>query len=507
MDVVLLTSNHIESDPTFYRYIGPYKLRHFLSKHGYTCQVIDFIVHFNEEQLLNIVKKFVTTDTYVLGISTTFICNHVYKRKDGTSSAFPEHLENVIKVVKQEFPKLKVILGGYGADKLYMSGLSDASFMSYTSSNEDIFLEYIDHIRKKTLPPLGSLIQNYTDQYQGPSRHKIWYHTPRNVTYNIEADDFKFVPEDIISDKETLPLDVSRGCIFACTFCNYPHLGKKKLDYIRNMELIKNELIYNFENFGVTQYNIIDDTFNDTVYKLDAFYKMTQTLPFKINYAAYIRVDLIHRFREMADLLKESGLQGCVHGIESFNPHASNILGKAWSGKHAKSFLPELYHNIWKKQIAQQINYIIGLPKESKQDIIESIDWVKQNDMYSIHFSPLGVHPEVDSNKRKKFYMHTVPNELGKNPEKYGFKLLENGSWTNETWSSAEVQMALPQIQAYAAALSVKKLNIWQIGNFLNMGYDMNYIINTPLKNYDKVKFRNYRTNKYVTYYERIMEL
>lgn len=505
MDVIFWSSDHPESNYSFYRYIGPYKLSHWLKKHDYSSQVIDFVAHFTVAELYLATKKFITTDTIAIGISTTFLSNHVYIRKNGTPSRLPEHLEIVARMLKKEFPNLKIVLGGYGADSVYMDGIPDASIMSYTSSNEDVFLEYLDHYKKGTKLPVSKIITNFSDT-SNPLKHRKWYDTPRNITYNIEEDDFKFSKNDCILQGEALPLDVSRGCIFACRFCNYPHLGKKKLDYIRGMDYIKEELIYNYNNFGTTSYMILDDTFNDTTIKLGAFKDMTDSLPFKITYTAYIRADLIQRFPEMAHMLKESGLQGAVHGIESLHPYASNLIGKAWSGKSAKEYLPELYHNIWNGEVAQQLNFIVGLPKETKEDIWDTLRWASQNDMYGVHFSALGIHPP--SVEEKKFFTHTMSNEFGRNPEKYGFTFDEFGRWKNETWEMHEAIAFHKVVLAYISKTKLSKINVWSLGNLsLLGGYDIKQMLTTPFKDYDGKSLMQLCNNKYREYYNNLMSL
>ena len=179
---------------------------------------------------------------------------------------------------------------------------------------------------------------------------------------------------------EPLPLEVSRGCIFACRFCQLPHLGKKKLDYIRGMNYIEDELNYNYETFGTKNYYILDDTFNDTEIKLKAFYDMSHRLPFDLNYSAYVRADLVHRFPDMAYLLKDSGMSGVFHGIESFHPSASVLLGKGWSGKHGKEFLPKLYHDVWNREVAQHLSFIVGITGDTLENVWDTAKWFVDNE-------------------------------------------------------------------------------------------------------------------------------
>ena len=82
--------------------------------------------------------------------------------------------------------------------------------------------------------------------------------------------------------------------------------------------------ITNYEKYGITKYYYGDDTHNDSMHKLEFLYnEIYSKLPFKIEFATYLRLDLLAAHPESISLLKESGLVGTFFGIETFN-HASN---------------------------------------------------------------------------------------------------------------------------------------------------------------------------------------
>lgn len=468
MDVVLLSGGLVESI-MMQRYIGPYKNAHWLRKNGYNVQVIDFIDAADEQILTQLLKKFVTNSTLVIGISTTFFSTNTSPWSDGTERFIPEFLYNSIRTIKQEFGNIKIIVGGYMSEKIPSYGLFDATIMSYTAASEDIFLEYVNHLRTGSAPPNNKL---EFPIFSG-SKPRLHYYDANVKTYNIETDDFKFIAQDNIMPGEPLPLDVSRGCIFACRFCQYPHLGKKKLDYVRGMEYLEQEVRSNYENFGTTDYYILDDTFNDTEIKIDQFLKMSQRLPFKLGYAAYIRADLVHRFPDTAHMLLESGLNGAYHGLESLHPDASKIVGKGWSGVHARDYMPKLYHDVWNKKVAQQLSFIVGLTGENSESIDDTVKWFLDSGIASARFIPLGL---FGNNKGS---VKTIQSEFDKNSEKYGFTIKqikdngrvnwENDFWTNHTASdkSKKIMSDLKNHTRYAA---------WSIPGLKWYGYEQQQI-------------------------------
>lgn len=487
---------------TLSRYIGPYKISHWIKKYGYTSQVIDFVDDLSEEQLLAATLKFVTNQTKVLAISMTFISNNLFKWDSGNYARIPEHCIRVLRIIRKTHPQIKFVVGGYMSDRVSGWGIIDATIMSYTSASEDIFVEYLDHLTKNTPKPLGKvLLPSFGKNTFISKKHRMHFDQARESKYNIETDDFKFVKEDVILPGEPLPLDISRGCIFACKFCQYPHLGKKKLDYIRGMSYIEDELIYNYETFGTSKYYILDDTFNDTEIKMQAFYDMTQRLPFKITYSAYLRADLIHRFPNMAPLLQESGLYGAYHGIESFHPSASKLVGKAWSGTTAKTWIPELYHNIWSGKVPMHTNFIVGITGDTKENVESTAEWFIENKLHSIQFNTLGLFgPNNDTSR------YSVQSEFDKNSEKYGYTFTGSSKeqyreWKNDNWTTASASILVKKVSKIIKPY--KKLNTWAVQSLLWYGYNKEYIETTPhndlpwqdLKDHSKLLLNQYYTN------------
>jgi len=448
--------------PMVSRSVGPYKIAHWIRKYtSKSVQVIDFVDKLKYKHLDKLLKKFVDNDTHVIAISTTFLSNRIYKTGED-AYRLPEYVIDVIKEFKAKYPKIRVVTGGYLAERIPHHDIIDDSIMSYTEASEDVFLEYINHLMDGTEPPIGEMVSPIlatgTDQ-----KSRMFYHTARNKVYNIEYDDFKWTKNDCIIPGEPLPLDISKGCIFACSFCQYPHIGKKKFDYIRAMEYIEEELLENYKNFQTTSYYLLDDTFNDSEYKLKLFHDMVKRLPFEIKFSAYLRADLIHRFPDMAHLLKDAGLKGAYHGIESLHPEASRIVGKGWNGKQdAREFLPRLYHDLWKGEVAQHLNFIAGLPQDTYNSLMDTVSWFKDNNLHSINFNALGVYGKSSSIAGR----HSTQSDFDANLEKYGFEitgelpsgliLWKNGGWTNV--NAAQMTRKLQDL-----TIPLRKSHSWRV--------------------------------------------
>jgi radical SAM superfamily enzyme YgiQ (UPF0313 family) len=304
-----------------------------------------------------------------------------------------------------------------------------------------------------------------------------------------------------------LPLDVSRGCIFACKFCQYTHLGKKKYDYVRGMRFIEDELIYNKEQFNTEKYYILDDTFNDTERKMKEFYEMTTRLNFNIKYSGFLRADLLERYPNMTDYLKNSGLTGCFIGVESLHPEASKFVGKSWSGKNAREYLPKLAHEIWNSKIAINNTFIVGLPQENKSSILETAKWVIDNNIHSAQFYNLHLFGRHDNGNQS---VMTIESEFDKYPEKYGFETeykIEQGVmvWKNKLWDNFSAANFAAHTQSIVDPHM--KSNIWNILALEWFGYSNQDLLTIPKRSLDLTFIEDSTKRKFSEYYNKLMSL
>ena len=416
VNVVIFTG---VSGKLFQRAIGAYQLAHFLRQQGYTVQVVDFTDEFSVTELNDVVDQFVGDDTLAIGVSTTFYSQleNKFIAADKTFDAIiSPQLETAVKRAKDKFPKLKIVFGGSRSLAGETADYVDCVIHGY---GEDKFLSYLKELEGKS--PKSFIIGENLNK-------KIIKTEPLNTVFNIETLDHRFSHYDNILQNEVLPIEISRGCIFKCKFCAYPLNGKKKLDYLRDPEQIKDELLHNYEKFGTKNYFINDDTFNDSTFKLESLHKVITSLPFKIKFTCYLRVDLLYAHKEQIQLLEELGLASPFFGIESLNQKSAQAIGKGMNTSKLKDFLLELHDVHWKGKIPITCSYIVGLPHDTKQTVQETFNWTKNTPLSSIFFGL--------SLDNKSFYV----SDFNRNYRDYGYKITDesSGAWENENFTYAE---------------------------------------------------------------------
>jgi radical SAM superfamily enzyme YgiQ (UPF0313 family) len=454
MNIILLTC---VSGPYFQRTIGAYQIADFMRSHGYTVQIIDFTDFFKEQELLQTVEKFISADTLAVGVSSTFYSSNRTdflneKRDKIVDSMFPPNISFVLEQIKTKYPSIKTVVGGAKSEFAKDLENIDSIIHGYA---EDKFLNYIETL------PTNKIKKNKKVFTLTTSVDKEISVDPIDKKFSIENLNHRFTSQDCILPNETLPVEISRGCIFKCSFCAFPLNGKSKLDYIRNADLIKEEMLYNYENFGTTNYFFSDDTFNDSTFKVETLHRAVIDLPFKIKFATYLRLDLLNAHREQVLLLKEMGLASPHFGIESLNQKSASSIGKGMNVNRAKDFLLELYHDHWSEEIPITCSFIIGLPHETRETITDTYNWVRQTKLSSIFLA-------LDFGE-KNFYK----SEFAQNYKKFGYNLNEEtGYWENEHFTYREA-LALAEEYNNIGMFKEDIPSSWFLMTLLNHGYSL----------------------------------
>lgn len=461
-DVVILTG---VSGRLFQRSIGAYQIAWYLRSFGYSVQVIDFVHEMKKAELESIVKNHVSESTLCVGVSTTFLSeqeNQFIAAKKQFSMKLPNNVENVLTQIKTEYPQTRIVFGGSRSQSAIFHPLADKVIHGYA---EDEFLSYVDSLKYQSSPPNRS-------------------------PFDISHLDHKFAKEDFIQENETLPLEISRGCIFKCKFCAYPLNGKTKFDYLRPAEKIIDEIKQNYYEYGVSNYFICDDTFNDSTFKLESLANELSKLPFKIKFTAYLRIDLLNAHREQIPMLKEMGLASPFFGIESLNQRSASAIGKGMNVDRVKELLIELHDKHWGPSIPMTCSFIVGLPHETKETITATFEWAKSAPINAVFF-PLSLSIET-----------SYKSEFQQNYMSYGYTTLnaDLSKWKNQHFTS---DIATEMADKFNHELMYQRdlPSSWFLMALLGNGVGLEEAVSTQVKdlNWQKLlRFKRGRVSRYV---------
>ena len=194
---------------------------------------------------------------------------------------------------------------------------------------------------------------------------------------------------DFPDRKITLPVLTGRGCPFRCIFCCRQSGGKCRR---RKVESVIEEIERNVKEFNCDTIGFIDETFILNKKWINEFIELMvySGLYKKVKWATSTRADSVS-----LDLLKELKRVGCYnmqYGFESGNPKTLKIINKGTTVEQMENAIK------WTKQvkIAPNIPIMIGLPGETREDVIRSIKWGTSLNAYSITFPILVPYPGTE---------------------------------------------------------------------------------------------------------------
>lgn len=442
---VLLFTDFVSN--TFVRTSGAYTIASVLRDAGLTVKVVDHFLFLGPKKTESVLEKYVGSNTLFVGFSSTFMniskfhvvdssndksmfdFNHLYGSVfynviNTSIDVFPitdAEFMNIKNKIKNINPKTQLVFGGAKASYIKNS-IFDVFILGYAEAE---VLDYIKYLTDDTF------------------RINVKYNEFNQIIidHDIDASKFNFIEskvsyrcDDYITEKETLTLEISRGCIFKCKFCAYRLNGKKTNDYIKTPEALYSELMDNYEKYGVTSYTFADDTLNESVEKLEMLASVTRRLPFSIDMATYLRHDLIYTHREMADLLREIGLRVAIFGIETLNHESGKAIGKGLHPERTKELLYWLRDDKgWKNNIMMNSGFIFGLPHDTPETCRQWGNEVLADD-YPLDwatFSSLSIMRNINRLQKSEFDL---------NYQKYGYYFDNDRThvWKNSSWSQQE---------------------------------------------------------------------
>lgn len=378
----------------FGRSAGAYRIASEFRSRGEDVKVIDCFNSYSLDQLKTIISTHKTSDTEWVGFSTTFLIDRennflwdkqkkkvlhrqeMNERKDEETSTglAPWEESELFDFIKAQ--GLRVVLGGFRMN-------------SNLKENPNI------------------------DIYHGPCEERFF------SDFDFTKSQILYDENDYIFEGEDLPIEVARGCIFKCKFCFYYLNGKKLWDFVKPPELLREEMMRNYINFGTTGYMFSDDTYNDSPEKIEKLLKMYKTLPFDLRFSTYARLDLMIAKPETQDMLIESGMKSVFFGIETFNPEAGKFIGKGMDPDKVKRGLLDFREKY--PDVLVYVSMIGGLPTETLDDMQESFKFLTEEaKVHNVAFSPLFINSGSD---------------MSINAEKYGYQKNNNNP---RSWSRAD---------------------------------------------------------------------
>ncbi len=296
----------------------------------------------------------------------------------------------VAKIAKEINPQIKVIAGGVHST---MNGskvleCKDIDFLSI-GEGENTIVELLLALENNTE-------LNLVDGIIFRNNGKIVRNKSRSYVEDLDTLDFPLThAPKILKDFDKYPKEAfgyvfaSRGCPYACTFCESKSMWTRKVRY-RSPENIVAEL-KKMQEFGINKVNFDDDTFGISKKNIKAMNDlMHDELP-NMTYTCETVVQLAKDENVVKDM-RRGGCTATFVGIESGN----NEMLKKIKKTQTTDECIQAMQNLRKHGVESHAFIMVGFPDETEETFKQTMDFIPKLRPDGVIFSIFTPYPGSD---------------------------------------------------------------------------------------------------------------
>ncbi len=304
---------------------------------------------------------------------------------------------DILKKVKQKYPKSIVIAGGIHPTALPEHVLDNGFDVVVRGEGERSLSNILKEGVTKKVYPL-SYVQDL-DSLPFPAYDLI---NMESYLSDIGVVDYMKTG----NDEREINIMGSRGCNFHCAFCTSYKGGLRQ----RSVENVLNEVQLLQDNYNVNRFFFVDDNFIiDKKWVKDLSSKLKEN---NINWHILARTDEMDY--NTGNLLRESGCMGIDFGVESGSQKILNIIKKEVTVEQQELGL-KIAHDTGLKTRAQMM---IGLPQETEKDFNKTLEFISRNNKY---VDKWGIH----------IFVPFPSSEIWNNPKKFKYSIDKKTDFSN----------------------------------------------------------------------------
>lgn len=379
--------------PYLSRPLGVHRIAHYLREQNWDIEVVDWANWWSIEQLKELFRSRYSDRTVFVGFSKLF-------------QMWPPVMEEFAGWIKTNYPHVALISGS-GQNPQFQSKYIDYYIQGYGELAIVALLRWI-----KGNGPRPTFDLNI------PGGIKLINAIHAYPAFPMSDLMVRYEDRDYIQPDDWLTVEFSRGCMFACDFCNMPVLGVKT-DHTRDADNFRLQLMDAYDRFGTINYLVADETFNDSTEKVIKYADQVEQLPFTPWFSGYIRADLLTVKPAEREHLLRMNFLGQYYGIESLNYESAKSIGKGMKSDRIKQGLIDIkkyFETHGRGLYRGTCSFIVGLPYETEESIENTFSWLQQHwqgQCFNIHKLAI---PAIDNLNH--------PSKMTGNLDKYGYELM-----------------------------------------------------------------------------------
>ncbi len=281
--------------------------------------------------------------------------------------------------------QIPVIMGGIHLTCVPET-LPPSAFAACLGEGEYSFVEIVKALLNNSLNP-QTLSKIPGIVYWDDKELKI----TRKHEFEMHLDNIPIPARELMHIKKHSYIFSSRGCPYLCSFCASTRFWKKVRFF--SAEYVVNEIELLIRDYNVKMISFFDDLFISNSKRLEEIVNLLKkrSLLGKVLFTCSCRVNLVND--KIAHLLSEMGIVSVGIGLESGNDEILTYLkGKNISVKQNH----EAIEILKKHGISVNASCVIGSPKETKEQIMDTYNFIKNSklDLFDVYL--LTPYPGTD---------------------------------------------------------------------------------------------------------------
>jgi radical SAM superfamily enzyme YgiQ (UPF0313 family) len=196
----------------------------------------------------------------------------------------------------------------------------------------------------------------------------------------INLDKFPIPDRDLVIRKEWYPpsafglVEVSRGCIYSCNFCELKPPLK-----VRSPELVVKEIMLIMKKYKTREFKLLASSMLHDINWMKKFCTLIKKSKLKFVWGGYVNLNQINE--DLIKCMKSSGLIEVGSSIESGSINILYKFNKLQNARVLNNQYDSIIHKIGvlkKNGVLWRTGIIFGVPGERKSDVAKSINVIRR---------------------------------------------------------------------------------------------------------------------------------
>ncbi|MBT3408614.1 radical SAM protein [archaeon] len=311
---------------------------------------------------------------------------------------------NFISNLKSTFPNIKIVIGGPHPTAMKKECMKECLSVDFVCVGEG----------EHTMAELCQTLENKGEisQVKGiifRKNNQIIVNPDRPLIKDLNS--LPFPARDLVNEKKYKPaiglykclpntiMITSRGCPYACNFCNTTvYYRESGIRY--RMRSIENSIleIKQVVKSGIKHIIFFDETFTLPKKRAVELCKAIIKEKIKVSWSANARIDSVDY--ELLKIMKKAGCWRILYGIESASNESLNKISKQLKTEQVKKVI-KMTKSVG---IRTYGSFILGLPNETYQDGLKTIEFACNLPLDYAKFKVLTPFPSTEIYKNSKKY-------------------------------------------------------------------------------------------------------